>query len=845
MKRPIVTISIGYIIGILTGLYFNKSIVLFYLIFFIIYLIHKFIRRKNKKNKFNFLSIKRYLRYLKLILTKKVILTIIIISVVSNLITIQLNKKYDTIYNELNNEIKIIATICSNKKEKQYKNIYKIKIEKINNNIKYKNIYLFLNTPKNINLEFGDKIQFEGEYSNPSEQRNYRGFDYKKYLKSLNVAGTVKAKEIKVLKKNNLNVVRMVSNQIFLKIKQNIENTYKNKESSLILGIMLGYTDNIENNIKDEFSSNNISHILAISGMHISYIMIGISVLFNKLLGKRKTRILTIFLLIIYVLVTGFFPSIIRAEIMGIMLLLSFLIYRKSDIWTNISLSLLCILITNPFLILNTGLILSYGGTIGIIIFQKNVLELLQQIKIKKKLKSRMEVLKTNSKKSKFIINTKDKILEMISVTISAQIVLMPIIMILFNKIGFSFIFINLLITFIIGPVVILGFIQIITSFLFFNLGKFISYFLNPLINILLLISKLGSKLPLTKIYVSTPQIYILVVYYFLIFILNYLFKIYNLTNLNAFQKRIKNLIQVFKYKIIQNKRMLRKILILFIVLLFILNVIPKNLKIYFIDIGQGDGTLIITPNNKKILIDGGGSESSEFDVGKSTLLPYLLARKVKKLDYVIISHFDQDHCGALLYIIQELKVGKVIIGRQYEISENYNKFKEIVKEKNIKVQVVEAGDKIKIEKNIDLDILWPSSNSMISENAINNNSLVCKLNYKKFSILFTGDIEKVAEDKIVSKYMSNKNCLNSTVLKVAHHGSKTSSTIDFLNAVNSKYALIGVGENNKFGHPADSTIKNLQEKNIKIYRTDKMGEISIKTNGIKLKINYCINLTK
>ena len=845
MKRPIVTISIGYIIGILTGLYFNKSIVLFYLIFFIIYLIHRFIRRKSKKNEFNFLSIKRYLRYLKLILTKKVILTIIIISVVSNLITIQLNKKYDTIYNELNNEIKIIATICSNKKEKQYKNIYKIKIEKINNNIKYKNIYLFLNTPKNINLEFGDKIQFEGEYSNPSEQRNYRGFDYKKYLKSLNVAGTVKAKEIKVLKKNNLNVVRMVSNQIFLKIKQNIENTYKNKESSLILGIMLGYTDNIENNIKDEFSSNNISHILAISGMHISYIMIGISVLFNKLLGKRKTRILTIFLLIIYVLVTGFFPSIIRAEIMGIMLLLSFLIYRKSDIWTNISLSLLCILITNPFLILNTGLILSYGGTIGIIIFQKNVLELLQQIKIKKKLKSRMEVLKTNSKKSKFIINTKDKILEMISVTISAQIVLMPIIMILFNKIGFSFIFINLLITFIIGPVVILGFIQIITSFLFFNLGKFISYFLNPLINILLLISKLGSKLPLTKIYVSTPQIYILVVYYFLIFILNYLFKIYNLTNLNAFQKRIKNLIQVFKYKIIQNKRMLRKILILFIVLLFILNVIPKNLKIYFIDIGQGDGTLIITPNNKKILIDGGGSESSEFDVGKSTLLPYLLARKVKKLDYVIISHFDQDHCGALLYIIRELKVGTVIIGKQYEISENYNKFKEIVKEKNIKVQVVEAGDKIKIEKNIDLDILWPSSNSMISENAINNNSLVCKLNYKKFSILFTGDIEKVAEDKIVSKYMSNKNCLNSTVLKVAHHGSKTSSTIDFLNAVNSKYALIGVGENNKFGHPADSTIKNLQEKNIKIYRTDKMGEISIKTNGIKLKINYCINLTK
>ena len=110
MKRPIVTISIGYIIGILMGLYFNKSIVLFYLIVFIIYLIHKVIKRKSKKNKFNFLSIKRYLRYLKLILTKKVILTIIITSTISNLITIHLNNKYDAIYNELNNEIKIKIT---------------------------------------------------------------------------------------------------------------------------------------------------------------------------------------------------------------------------------------------------------------------------------------------------------------------------------------------------------------------------------------------------------------------------------------------------------------------------------------------------------------------------------------------------------------------------------------------------------------------------------------------------------------------------------------------------------------------------------------------------------------
>lgn len=134
----------------------------------------------------------------------------------------------------------------------------------------------------------------------------------------------------------------------------------------------------------------------------------------------------------------------------------------------------------------------------------------------------------------------------------------------------------------------------------------------------------------------------------------------------------------------------------------------------------------------------------------------------------------------------------------------------------------------------------------MISKNAINNNSLVCKLVYKDFSMLFTGDIEEVAEKAILSEYgRTGANILNSTILKVAHHGSKTSSTIEFINAVNPKYALIGVGKNNKFGHPSDITISNLQSLNVQIYRTDQVGEIMIKTNGEKCKIEKFINQRK
>lgn len=194
---------------------------------------------------------------------------------------------------------------------------------------------------------------------------------------------------------------------------------------------------------------------------------------------------------------------------------------------------------------------------------------------------------------------------------------------------------------------------------------------------------------------------------------------------------------------------------------------------------------------------------------------------------------------GGLLYIMQEIKVNNVIIGKQYETCENYKKFIEIVKKKNIKVNVVEAGQKINIERNLFFDVLWPCSDNMISENAINNNSLVCKLKYKNFSMLFTGDIEEIAEKAILAKYSKNKNILKADVLKVAHHGSKTSSTIDFLKAVKPNYAVIGVGKDNNFGHPSDITIQNLKDMGVKIYRTDEIGEIEIKgitKNKIKKK---------
>lgn len=189
---------------------------------------------------------------------------------------------------------------------------------------------------------------------------------------------------------------------------------------------------------------------------------------------------------------------------------------------------------------------------------------------------------------------------------------------------------------------------------------------------------------------------------------------------------------------------------------------------------------------------------------------------------------------------MKNMKVKNIIIGKQYELCSNYEDFINIVKEKNIKLKVVEAYQRINIEENLYFYVLAPNSNSVITENTLNNNSLVCKLIYKDFSMLFTGDIEEKAESQILEKY--SQDMLQSSILKVAHHGSKTSSTEKFLNYVKPKVALIGVGKDNNFGHPNKQVLERLKNMGVKVYRTDKMGEIIIKVNR-KAKIEITKSL--
>ena len=833
IKRPILVIAIGYIIGIIIGLYFKYSIALLYILIAIVYVIIKrLMKEKTKLNreKLNLMSIKRYFRYLKLFINSKIIITICIFSIISNTITIFQNNKYENLYKD-EEKIKGVALVISERKEKEYNYMYKIKIININKK-GTKNTYLYLrvNKKSKIDLEYGDIINFEGEFQEPSRKRNYKGFDYRQYLKSIKIYGTVKGEKIEILEKNKGNLIISLSNKISYKMKEKINNLLNEKEANMLLGLLIGDDEQIDEDIQESFKISSLSHVLAVSGMQVTYIITGMFLVLKNSFGKRNTKIIIIICLIFYTILTGFSASIVRASIMGILIMGAGLFYRKNDIWTSISISLLIMLIYNPFLITNIGLQLSYLGTLGILIFNKTIYSILRDIKIK-------------DRRYKYRINRKliiiiSKIKEILAITISASLTVYPIMLYNFNLFGTYFLITNLLVSTIIGPLTILGTIVVIISFIYFELAMIFSGILELFIDLLILISDF-SKLPFSKIYVTTPNIVTIVIIYIIFIIFHYIYKLYHDKKLNPTQRRIRNLIALYKYKIrkdyilkiINYKNKIITSILIIIICISVLNFyfIKKDLKIYFVDVGQGDSSFIVTPKNKTILIDGGGSTSSDFDVGKNTLIPYLLDRGYKEIDYMFISHFDEDHVGSLLTVLEELKVNRVIISKQEENSSNYEKFLKIIDEKKIPVLIVKMRDRINIEKNIYFDILWPKE-KQIEENKLNNNAIVMKLNYNNFSMLFTGDIEKLAEEEICKTY-KNSNILESTILKVAHHGSKTSSTEEFLEKIKPNISLIGVGENNMFGHPSKDIIERLEKKNIKIYRTDLNGEISIRVN--------------
>ena len=301
-NRPFLIITLGYLIGIIYGLYLIKSIV-FYIVISIIIIVFLLYYKKSKLEK-----------YIKVFIDKRTIIIFIISFFIGFVFENVLDYKYENTYKNIT-KLDGIAIVEKQNKQKDNYNQYIVKI--LNN--KYKNTSILLNTK--LDLKYGDKIKFSGEFKEPNGSKNYRGFDYKLYLKSKGIYGTINADTVEIVENKPLNVIEKLlynyRNYIVNLISKNIENK---ENANILIGILLGEDDNIFEDTKESFRRSSLSHIMAVSGLHVGFVVIGINILLRVLkISKRNSKIITIVFLILFCYLTGATPSVKRACTMTIL----------------------------------------------------------------------------------------------------------------------------------------------------------------------------------------------------------------------------------------------------------------------------------------------------------------------------------------------------------------------------------------------------------------------------------------------------------------------------------------------------------------------------------------------
>lgn len=658
--------SIGIILGIIMGLYL-KGIAFFLLLISFIFLLLILLFTCKK------VSIK-----------KDIALCLIFFVSISifYLYVVFLESKYNRIYQYDNDELKLEAIVVTDVEKQEYKDVYTIKVLNIETSTKFL-LYIKKNT-NNINqLNYGDKVEITGIYEKPEVARNEGGFDYSIYLKEKGISGIITAKSVKVIGNNKIGLIQKYIHDLKKNLIEKIREVLPEKASSLCIGLILGDKSYISEEVQDNFRQSNLSHMLAISGAHVSYILLGITSLFQFLkVHKRWGNILVILFLVFFMMLVGFTPSVTRACIMCILTLASNIFFTKPNVYTSLAISSIMILLINPYYILDIGFQLSFGGTIGIILLMNRKLEK-QNIEREGKKNIVNKVIEENKEwKSKILSKIFSYIKPIAEVSISANLIILPIMVYHFNTISLTFIISNLLASPILAVSLIGSMIFIFILLIFKPLAVLISFILSPILELLTFIAKITGKLSFSQILIPTPRMWQIFLYYLLLIL--YKFR-------NSISQLVQNLIRTLDEYKLQNRivmqilialsklrnKVLKKskikpiitfiklkniilILVIFLILAPYFIKLPRsNLSVKFIDVGQGDSTLIETPSRKTILIDGGGSEVGSFDVGEKTLLPFLLDNNIMQIDYMLFSHLDTDHCGRSTYFVRKNKSKK------------------------------------------------------------------------------------------------------------------------------------------------------------------------------------------
>lgn len=644
-------------------------------------------------------------------------------------------------------------------------------------------------------LKPGNKIKLKGIYYRGREERNPGEFDYDAYLRSQGITGIFLVdtiSNVQILSGESFFFSNII-HQVRKAIDEQIRKYHSPQTASLLRGLLLADRREIDYETKTDFINAGVIHVLAVSGLHVGYIVL----IFFLFLGRFNLLLrsgITVAGLICFMLLTGVPASVFRATLMAVILIVAFLLNRSTNLINSIAIAALIILCVSPEEIYNPGFQLSFSAVLSIAIIYPVIEKFILKTGIKSKL------LKS------FLLFT--------GVSLSAQVGTIPFTLLYFNKISTVALLTNLLVIpaigIIIGVAVFTLILSVILPFLAVYYGAANDLFSSMILSVI----SFSGRTDFSHIVIHQYSIKDLIVFYLLA------------ACLFIFFKKIKRIVPglIFITVITGN-----------IVLLSSLDdqeLMPEGvLSIFMLDVGQGDSFLIKFPDGKTALIDAGNT-TIYFDNGERVVLPLLNYLGIKKIDYAFISHIDSDHYAGFISLILEGRINQVFKPAVDTTLSKDLRFEKFLKDFNVPLYYYRQ-EKLDIG-GVNLYILNFGKFIDSKELTTNDRSGVIKMVYGKNSFLFTGDIGRFAELEYAGKY---RNFMDSDVLKVAHHGSQTSSSGEFLEFVTPGISLISAGINNNFGHPSEEVLIRLADLNSTVLRSDLQKAILLRSDGNKIKV--------
>lgn len=666
-------------------------------------------------------------------------------------------------------------------------------------------INVYSNKKNAVKFNIGDTYTFEGKLRAPFEVTNPSQFDYGKYLKNFNVFSVFYAndKDCKFLpeklrlKWKFLQGLNNVRNDIL----QTHAKYLKSPNLELLGGIVFG-DDAVStpDDIKDSFKHSGLLHILAASGMNVALIYgIWFFILRRFRVPFNITVSSGIFVIIFYALMTGLGASVIRATFMLIFILVGKLIDRDAHSISLLSFVALLMLIYNPAFINDVGFQLSFMVTFGLLVMTPLINKYVNE--------------KNEDQEKTFLSNIKSVLLGAVFIPLIAQIWVAPIQMYYFNSFSLYSLFANILSLPFVTVISFGGFVSSVLA-LIKPIADFVcmvfDFVLNPILTGLVMVSDYFSNLPHSLIQIPQPSVFQIILYYTIVLLI----------------------IAILKFG--QNKKLIIATSTLSLVLVASCLNFHAQLPLETIafDVQNADAFLIRTPKNKYFLIDSGKTAYKDGKTSaKMIILEYLKDKGIKNIEGFIITHFDSDHAGGAVDLINNLNIKNVYVNSLDDKSNLAKKIYKCVKQKkNTKILCANCNEIIYSEGDLKIKDFVANVGVKGSDEYDNENSIITLVSDKNFNELFMGDAGVMAFDKI-QKYLPQK----VEVLKVGHHGAKNVVNKEMLDRINPELALISTGLNN-YGHPNGVTLDILERHEVKVLRTDRKNAIKVEENSSRYK---------